>query len=129
MVATMLLNGCGLWKRLNCSTECLYLLSLIAVAILSSLVQFIGRKNIRAISSFIFSGVEYRYNVLAYLAGTLLFVGYIFLTYKKLVKKHEKNRRVPLAFQAGNDSCIVAILCRYVFLFCNGGIYNSGVWR
>ncbi len=71
--------------------ECLYLLSLIAAAIFSSLVQFIGRKHIRAISSFIFSGVEYRYNVLAYLAGTLLFGGYIFLTYKKFVKKQEEK--------------------------------------
>ncbi|MBO4415971.1 MAG: hypothetical protein J5824_08340 [Lachnospiraceae bacterium] len=69
--------------------ECLYLITLVVVACLAGLVQFIGRKYIGDHSSFIFSGSDYSYNVFAYLAGILLFAGYIFLTYKKLVNKHE----------------------------------------
>ena len=69
--------------------ECLYLLTVIIAAGLSGLVQFIGRKYIGSHSSFIFSGSDYKYNAFAYLAGILLFAGYIFLTHKKLVNKHE----------------------------------------
>ena len=71
--------------------ECLYLLTLIVTALLAGLVQFIGRKYIGSHSGFLFSGSDYRYNVFAYLAGILLFAGYIFLSYKKFVKKHEEK--------------------------------------
>ena len=97
--------------------ECLYLLSLIVAALLAGLVQFIGRKYTGVHSSIIFSGSDYSYNIFAYLAGILLFAGYIILTYKKFVKKHEE-KIAESAWQFKLILIIVMLLFCVVMFFC-----------
>ena len=71
--------------------ECLYLLGAILAAMLGNMIQYIGKEYIGEHSSFIFRGDVYKYNMYAYIAGIAVFVEFILLCHKLLVKKFAGN--------------------------------------
>ena len=72
-------------------SEALYLLASAVVAGLASLIQMVGRKYEGDYSSFIWSGSNYRYNILFYIIGLVLFVGFMVAGYKLFLQKKITN--------------------------------------
>ena len=71
--------------------ECLYLLGAILATMLGNMIQYIGKEYIGEHSSFIFRGDVYKYNMYAYIAGVAVFVEFILLCHKLLVRKFAGN--------------------------------------
>ena len=60
-------------------SEALYLLATVIVAALAALLQTVGRTYEGKYSGFLFTGDEYSYNILFYILGIVLFVGFMVL--------------------------------------------------
>lgn len=67
--------------------EILYLLSVLIVSTIANPVQFLGKKIISTESGAVGFGIDYGYNPVAYIAGLLIFGGYIWFSYSKVYKQ------------------------------------------
>ena len=67
--------------------EILYLLSVLIVSTIANPVQFLGKKIISTEGGAVGFGIDYGYNPVAYIAGLLIFGGYIWFSYSKVYKQ------------------------------------------
>lgn len=67
--------------------ECLFLLFACMIAALSCMIQCIGRNFLTDYSSFIFSGSIYKYNLVFYILGLIVFISSIFSVDKMFFRK------------------------------------------
>ena len=67
--------------------EILYLLSVLIVSLIANPVQFLGKKIISTEGGAVGFGIDYGYNPVAYIAGLLIFGGYIWFSYSKVYKQ------------------------------------------
>lgn len=66
--------------------EILYMLSVLIVSTIANPVQFLGKKIISMESGAV-GCIDYGYNPVAYIAGLLIFGGYIWFSYSKVYKQ------------------------------------------
>lgn len=67
--------------------EILYMLSVLIVSTIANPVQFLGKKIISSEGGVLDFGIDYGYNPIAYIAGLVIFVGYIWFSYSKVYKQ------------------------------------------
>ena len=67
--------------------ELLYILSVLVVSTIANPVQFLGKKIISTEGGAVGFGIDYGYNPVAYIAGLLIFGGYIWFSYSKVYKQ------------------------------------------
>lgn len=67
--------------------EILYLLSVLIVSTIANPVQFLGKKIMSTEGGAVGFGIDYGYNPVAYIAGLLIFGGYIWFSYSKVYKQ------------------------------------------
>lgn len=68
--------------------ECIFMLITIAVACLAALVQLAGKTYIETRSGYIFALSIYRYNILAYIGGIIIYFLYFWFAYRKIMGKY-----------------------------------------
>ena len=67
--------------------ELLFMLSAVVVAYLAVRVQFIGKKYTGSHTG-LFGGDDFQYNIFSYIAGIVIFFGYLVFIYKIVFKKY-----------------------------------------
>ena len=71
--------------------ECLFLLKAVFIAVVTNLIQFIGRKYEGDYSGFMFAGSNYHYNFLFYILGILLFFAFLIAAYVRFWKSRQED--------------------------------------
>lgn len=67
--------------------ELLYILSVLVVSTIANPVQFLGKKVIQTGAGVVGYGIDYRYNPIAYIAGVVIFAGFVWFSYSKWYKQ------------------------------------------
>ncbi|MBQ9609664.1 MAG: hypothetical protein IJV15_09520 [Lachnospiraceae bacterium] len=102
--------------------ECLFLLKAVFIAVVTNLIQFIGRKYEGDYSSFMFAGSNYRYNLFFYILGHVLFFAFLIVAYGRFWKNmQEEIKNYNTLHIVG--LCIIALVFAFGMLvalvFCN----------
>ena len=90
--------------------EVLYLSASVIVAGLATLLQTVGRTFNGSYSGFFMSGDEYSYNILFYILGIVLFVGFMVTGYRFFLGK-----RISDLYRMGLSAKIIFIVIAAVF--------------
>lgn len=91
-------------------SEALFLLASSVVAGIAAMIQMIGRRYDGDYSGFIFSGSNYTYNVFFYIAGLIIFVGFMIAGYRFYLQK-----RISSIGKSGVVSKVIFSIVALVF--------------
>lgn len=102
-------------------SEALYLLATVIVAGLAALLQTLGRTYEGKYSGFLFTGDEYSYNILFYILGIVIFVGFMVLGYrfflsKRLTELYRTGAAIKIFFFV--VAVLFALLMLAAIVFC-----------
>ena len=102
--------------------ESLFLLKAVFIAVVTNLIQFIGRKYEGDYSSFMFAGSNYRYNPFFYILGHALFFAFWAVAYGRFWKNmQEEIKNFKTSKIVG--VCLIALAFAFTMLvalvFCN----------
>ena len=95
--------------------EILFLLCVTIAAAAGALLQFVGKKFLAADDSFLFRGTAYRYNIMMYLLGLVLFVAFVWFAYAKHFKVTAERFRKEGTFMKFFYIVCSAVLCLAMF--------------